>query len=44
MQSGREMDEENFLFSLCQNDLIYLERKSAIKFKVKNSESTLEKK
>lgn len=39
----KEMDEENFLFSLCQNDLIYLERKSAIKFKVKNSESTLEK-
>lgn len=39
----KEMDEENFLFSLCQNDLVYLERKSAIKFKVKNSESTLEK-
>ena len=39
----KKMDEENFLFSLCQNDLIYLERKSAIKFKVKNSESTLEK-
>lgn len=39
----KEMAEENFLFSLCQNDLIYLERKSAIKFKVKNSESTLEK-
>ena len=39
----KEMDEKNFLFSLCQNDLIYLERKSAIKFKVKNSESTLEK-
>ena len=38
-----EIDEGNFLFSLCQNDLIYLERKSAIKFKVKNSESTLEK-
>lgn len=39
----KEMDENDFLFSLCQNDLIYLERKSAIKFKVKNSESTLEK-
>ena len=39
----KEMQEKDFLFSLCQNDLVYLERKSAIKFKVKNSESTLEK-
>lgn len=39
----KEMKEENFCFSLCQNDLVHVERSSAIKFKVKNSGSTLEK-
>lgn len=37
------MDEENFLFSLCQNDLIRIESKRTMKFKVQNSDSTLEK-
>ena len=39
----KEMDEENFLFSLCQNDLIRIESKRTMKFKVQNSDSTLEK-
>lgn len=39
----KEMQEQYFLFSLCQNDLVYIESKGQIKFKVKNSDSTLEK-
>ena len=39
----KEMAEENFLFSLCQNDLIRIESKRTMKFKVQNSDSTLEK-
>lgn len=39
----KKMDEENFLFSLCQNDLIRIESKRTMKFKVQNSDSTLEK-
>lgn len=37
------MDEENFLFSLCQHDLVRIESKRLMKFKVQNRDSTLEK-
>lgn len=43
MQSGRKWTKKNFLFSLCQNDLIRIESKRTMKFKVQNSDSTLEK-
>ena len=39
----KEMSEENFLFSLCQNDLICIESKRSIKLKAANKDSTLEK-
>lgn len=39
----KEMDEENFLFSLCQHDLVRIESKRLMKFKVQNRDSTLEK-
>lgn len=39
----KEMDEKDFLFSLCPNDLIRVESKRTMKFKVQNKDSTLEK-
>ena len=39
----KEMKEEDFLFSLCQHDLVRIESKRPMKFKVQNSDSTLEK-
>ncbi len=39
----KEMQEKDFLFSLCQNDLVCIEGKRVIKFKVQNADSTLEK-
>lgn len=37
------MREEDFVFSLYPNDLVYAEHKSGLKFTVQNAESTLEK-
>jgi CRISPR-associated endonuclease Csn1 len=39
----KEMSEENFLFSLCKNDLVCIESKRPIKLKAANKDSTLEK-
>ena len=39
----KEMSEENFLFSLCKNDLVCIESKRPIKLKAANEDSTLEK-
>lgn len=39
----KEMQEENFLFSLYKNDLIYLETREPIRFTVNQENSTLEK-
>lgn len=39
----KEMSEENFLFSLCKNDLVCIESKRPIKLKASNEDSTLEK-
>ena len=39
----KEMREEDFLFSLHQNDPVYIESKRTMKFKVQNKDSTLEK-
>ena len=39
----KEMREEDFIFSLYPNDLVYAEHKSGLKFTVQNADSTLEK-
>ena len=39
----KEMSEENFLFSLCKNDLVCIESNRPIKLKAANKDSTLEK-
>lgn len=39
----KEMKDEDFLFSLCQHDLVRIESKRLMKFKVQNRDSTLEK-
>ena len=39
----QEMREEDFVFSLYPNDLVYVEHKSELKFTVQNADSTLEK-
>lgn len=42
-EDWKEMKESDFLFSLYQNDLIYVESKRPMKFTLKNKGSTLEK-
>lgn len=37
------MREEDFIFSLYPNDLVYVEHKSGLKFTLQNADSTLEK-
>ena len=37
------MREEDFIFSLYPNDLVYAEHKSGLKFTLQNADSTLEK-
>ena len=39
----KEMREEDFIFSLYPNDLVYAEHKSGLKFTLQNADSTLEK-
>ena len=39
----KEMSEENFLLSLCKNDLVCIESNRPIKLKAANKDSTLEK-
>ena len=39
----KEMREEDFIFSLYPNDLVYVEHKSGLKFTLQNADSTLEK-
>lgn len=39
----KEMKDEDFLFSLCQHDLVRIESKRLMKFKVQHRDSTLEK-
>ena len=41
MEDWKEMKEENFLFSLYDNDLILVEREEPINFSLVNSDSTL---